>query len=137
MTQDPRDQGAPYPSRRGYFVPLVSLTLSLPTLVCALTLVSAALYHALTGRALDAGISSVVLPPPAFAVGVCYLVLGPVLGGVLCLSQRTQTEQRYGSVLLLGFRMKRLNTLALYSAGLAIAVLMLLVVAGMLLRGGT
>lgn len=137
MVQDHPQHGAPYPSRSGYLMPVVSLALSLPTLVGALGLGGVALYHALTGQTLNVSVPPFLQSPLAFGGVVCYLVFGPMLGGVLCLTQRTRTEQVYGSVLLLGFRMKRLNTLALWSAGLAMSLLMLLVVVGMVLRGGT
>lgn len=137
MTQDLRDHKAPYASRTGYLVPFASLALSLPTLVTVVGLGSVALYHALTGYTLAVSTPPLLQSPLAFAAMVCYLVLGPMLGAILCLTQRTRAEQRYGSALLLGYQMKRLNTLALCSAALAIAALMLLVVAGMLLRSGT
>jgi hypothetical protein len=91
----------------------MSLALSLPTLIGALALSGVALYHALRGQVLDVSAPPVLQSPLGFAVVVCYLMLGPILGGILCLTHRTRTEQVYGSVLLLGFRMKRLNTVAL------------------------
>jgi hypothetical protein len=45
---------------------------------------------------------------------------------VLCTTQRTRAEQVYGSALLLGYRMKRLNTIALWCAALGIAMLPLI-----------
>lgn len=64
----------------------------------------------------------------------CRFWPGP---GVRPLSHPARTEQIYESVLLLGHRMKRLNTIALCSAALATALLMLVIAAGMLLRSGT
>lgn len=137
MVHDHPQRRDPYPPRSGYLVPVVSLALSLPTLVGTLALGGVALYHALTGQALDVSVPPLVQSPLGFSLAVCYLAFGPVLGGILCLTQRTHTEQVYGSALLLGYKMKRLNTLALWSAGLAISVLLLLVVVGLVLRGRT
>lgn len=52
-------------------------------------------------------------PPLAFGVVVCYIVFGPMLGCIICLTQRTRREQVYGSVLLLGFRMKHIDFIVL------------------------
>ena len=51
-----------------------------------------------------------------------------MLALVLCTTQRTRAEQLYGSALLLGFRIKRLNALALWCAGIALGMLPLMVV---------
>lgn len=120
MMQHHPHRGAPYAPRLGYLVPLVSLALSLPTLVVVLTLSGVMLYHTLTRHTLDVSAPPFLQSPLGFALVVCYIVFGPVLGCVLCLTQRTRTEQVYGSVLLLGFSMKRLNTFALSIAGLAV-----------------
>ena len=55
-------------------------------------------------------------------------MLGPMLALVLCTAQRTRAEQLYGSALLLGVRIKRLNAIALWCAGIALALLPLVVV---------
>jgi hypothetical protein len=75
--------------------------------------------------------------PLDFVVVVCYIAFGPMLRGVLCLTQRARTGQVYGSVLLLGFTLKRLEHAGPVQHGLAMGVLMLPVVVGTLLRGGT
>ncbi|MGZ3600201.1 MAG: hypothetical protein ACXWQ5_10890 [Ktedonobacterales bacterium] len=137
MMEDHPNGEAPYEPHVGYLVPRVSLALSLPTLVGALTLSGVALYHALTGQTFGISAPPFLQSPLGFAVVVCTFVFGPILGGMLCLTQRTRTEQIYGSALLLGFRMKSMNTLALYTAGLPMGVLMLPLIVGMLLRGGT
>lgn len=110
-------------------MPIVSFALSLPTLLVALVLTALAIVHAATGSNLDAnlGAPAAVQLPVGFALMWLYFLLGPMLGAVICLTQRTRTEETYGSVHLLGFRMKRLNTLALWSAGLALGALVLLV----------
>lgn len=128
---------APYAPARGYLVPFVSLALSLPTLVFVLAVALMAAYHALTGRTFSESAQPVLVSPLAFGLAICYLMLGPFAALALCLTQRTRAEQTYGSVLLLGYRMKRLNTIALYSAGLAICIIALFLCSGLVLRMGT
>lgn len=137
MSRHAHPDPTPYAPARGYLVPILSLALSLPPLLCTLSLFTLATYHAATGGSFNAGGSAVLLPPLVFGLALCYIVLGPMAAFVLCLTQRTRAEQTYGSALLLGYRMKRLNTIALCCAGLAVAVLVLLLAAGMVLRGGT
>lgn len=73
MVEDHPNRELPYAPGVGYLVPLVSLALSLPTLVGALTLSGAALYHALTGQTLGISAPSILQSPLGFAVLVCYL----------------------------------------------------------------
>lgn len=127
---------APYAPRRGYIIPALSLALSIPSLAATVGLCALAAYHALTGY--NVPLSA---PPLRSAAGftalVCYVVFGPVLAVIICVSQRARAEQIYGSDLLLGYRMKRMNTLALWSAGVAICAIMLVVVVSFVLRAGT
>ena len=127
MASDDHSGGAPFAPARAYALPLASLALSLPTLVLGLALCVWAIIHALTGRVLNVTTPPFLQSSLGYAVGVIYFLLGPTLGAVLCLMQRTRARFIYGSVHLLGFRMKRLNTLALCGAGLAMGVLALLV----------
>lgn len=105
----------------GYLVPIASLALSLPTLVFDI----AVTYHTLTGNTFDTSERGIQAPPFAFAFGCLCIVFGPLLGLIICIVQRTHAEQTYGSVHLLGFRIKRLNTIALYIAILALGLLLL------------
>lgn len=115
----------PYAPARGILVPVVGIALSLPTLVIGLTLALSGVYMAVTGRSVYAGGPQVLLVP----VPVClYLILGPMIALVLCTTQRTRAEQVYGSALLLGFKIKRLNKVALWCAGLALSMLPLIAV---------
>ncbi|HZC04199.1 MAG TPA: hypothetical protein VE338_01020 [Ktedonobacterales bacterium] len=127
---------SPYAPRRGYLIPALSLALSVPSLIATFSLSALAITHALTGYNLP-----VSMPPLQsaleFTVIVCYIVFGPMLGLILCVSQRARAEQLYGSDLLLGYRMRRLNTIALWSAGVAISAMMLVLLLTMALRGGT
>src|SRR4051794_5975822 len=95
MVKDHPNRAAPYAPRAGYLVALVSLALSLPTLVGALTLSGAARYHALMGQTLGISAPPILQLPVGFAVLVCNLVFGPTLAGILCLTQRTRSEQIY------------------------------------------
>lgn len=135
MAQLPSQQ-APYAPRRGYIVPAVSLALSIPSLLAMFGLCALAALHALTGYNLP-----VSAPPLRSALGftalVCYIVFGPLLAVIICVSQRARAEQVYGSDLLLGYRMKRMNTIALLSAGAAICAMMLALVVSFVLRAGT
>lgn len=135
--KQPQPDHAPYAPARGYLVPLVSLALSLPPLLILLGVALLAAYHALTGQNFDTSAPPTFVSPLAFGLAVCYIVLGPFAAVVLCLTQRTRAEQTYGSALLLGYRMKRLNTMALYSAGLAIGVIVLFLCSGLVFRMGT
>lgn len=111
---------APFASARGYLIPVLSFALSLPTLVVsALTT-----YHALTGYTFDVSTQVVQVSPLVFGFGSLYIIFGPVLGSIICITQRTRAEQIYGSVHLLGFRIKRMNTIALYIAALALGLLL-------------
>ena len=129
-------QQAPYAPRRGYIVPVVSLALSIPSLLATFSLCALAALHALTGYNLP-----VSTPPLRSALGftalVCYIVFGPLLAVIICVSQRARAEQVYGSDLLLGYRMKRMNTIALMSAGAAICAMMLVLALSFVLRAGT
>ncbi len=107
----------PFASAYGYLIPGASLVLSLPTLAVDLVLIS----HAVTGFSIQTVIQ---ISPFASAFGCLYIVFGPILGGLLCVTQRARAEQTYGSVHLLGFKMKRMNTIALYVAGLALGLLL-------------
>ncbi|HET9110406.1 MAG TPA: hypothetical protein VFN78_06260 [Ktedonobacterales bacterium] len=127
---------APYAPRRGYIIPALSLALSIPPLVAVFGVCALAVFHALTGYNLPLS-----APPLRSAAGftalVCYVVFGPVLAVIICVSQRARAEQIYGSDLFLGYRMKQLNTLALWSAGAAICAIMLVLVLSFVLRAGT
>lgn len=114
---------APYAPSRAFLVPIVSIVLSLPTLFIGLFLVISGTYRAISGGSLYTGAGAAVEIPALVCMG---LVLGPMLGLVLCTTQRTRAEQVYGSALLLGFRIKRLNTIALWCGGLALAMLPLM-----------
>jgi hypothetical protein len=105
----------------GYLVPIASLASSLPTLVFDIVVT----YHTLTGNTFDTSARSIQIPPVAFAIGCLWIVFGPFLGTILCLAQRTHAEQTYGSVHLLGYKIKRLNTIALYMAVLALGLFLL------------
>ncbi len=135
MAQLP-SQHTPYAPRSGYIIPVVSLALSIPSLVTTCGVCALAAVHGLTGYNLPLS-----APPLRSALGftalVCYLVFGPVLAVIICASQRARAERVYGSDLLLGYRMKRLNTIALWSAGAAICALMLVLFLSLALRGGT
>jgi hypothetical protein len=128
MASDDHSNAAPFPPGRQYAVPLASLALSLPTLVLGLALSVWTVIHALTGRILSVTTPPFLQSSFGYGLGVRYFLLGPTLGAVLCLMQRSRARFIYGSVHLLGFRMKRLNTLALCGAGLAMGALALLVV---------
>ncbi len=128
----------PYAPRRGYIIPVISLALSLPALFCILGVGVLAVANALTGYTLSLS-ASPLRSPLGYAALVCYIIFGPMLGVILCLSQRGLAEQRYGSDLLLGYRMKRLNTIALTIAGVATAATTLsvmLLFLGKVLSGG-
>lgn len=114
---------APYAPSRAFLVPVASIVLSLPTLFVGLFLVVAGVYRAISGSSLYTGATEVVQVP---VLACLFLILGPMLALVLCTTQRTRAEQVYGSALLLGFRIKRLNTIALWCAGLALAMLPLM-----------
>ena len=118
---------APYAPRRGYLLPFVSLALSLPPLLFALAACSIAIYHAATGLTLDV-VAPALQSAAAYGVIVCYIVFGPLIGLILCLTQRGLAQQAYGSDLMLGYRMKRLNTLALSVAAVAVCTVFLLIV---------
>lgn len=127
-----------YAPRRGYIIPFVSLALSLPALLCIIGIGALAAANALTGYTLSLS-APPLRSPLGYAALVCYVIFGPVLGVILCLSQRGLAEQRYGSDLLLGYRMKRLNTIALTIAGVAMAATALsvmLLFLGKALSGG-
>ncbi len=57
-----------------------------------------------------------------------------MLALVLCTTQRTRAEHIYGSSLLLGFRIKRLNAVALWCAGLALGMLPLMACVSVLIN---
>lgn len=114
---------APYAPSRAFLVPSLSIVLSLPTFFIGLFLVISGIYRAISGGSLYTGATAVVQVP---ALACLVLVLGPMLALVLCTTQRTRAEQIYGSALLLGFRIKRLNTIALWFAALALAMLPLM-----------
>jgi hypothetical protein len=128
MASDDHPNAAPFAPARQYAVLLASLALSLPTLVLGLTLSVWSVIHALTGRILGVTTPPFLQSSFGYGLGVLYFLLGPTLGAVLCLMHRSRARFIYGSVHLLGFRMKRLNTLALCGAGLAMGALALLVV---------
>ncbi|HEX8997198.1 MAG TPA: hypothetical protein VF812_14315 [Ktedonobacterales bacterium] len=127
---------APFAPRRGYLIPALAFALSLPSLMATLSLSALAALHALSGRAFTLS-APPLRSPVGFAALVCYLVFGPALGFILCVSQRARAEQTYGSVLLLGYRMRRLNTLALWCAALALGVLMFILLVAMVARAGS
>lgn len=116
---------APYAPAWGILLPVASILLSAPTLVTGLSLVVSGTYLAISGRSLYSGGPQVLQVPVPFCL---YLVLGPMIALVLCTTQRTRAEQMYGSALLLGFKIKRLNTVALWCAGLALSTLPLIAV---------
>lgn len=113
---------APFAPRVGYMIPCVSLVVSLVSLATLTSLGGVAVYHALTGRQLAT--PPVLIPPVMFAAGVCFVTLGPMLSVLLCLAQRAHAQQTYGSDMFLGYRMKRMNTVALYCGALAVAAAM-------------
>ncbi len=114
---------APYAPARDILVPIASLALSLPTIVIGLLWVIAAATSApllLLGHSLSTGAPrSLMIPWP-----VClWTLLGPITAGMLCVTQRTRAQERYGSALLLGYRIMRWNTLALQCAVVAMVLL--------------
>lgn len=113
---------APYAPARDILVPFISLALSLPTILIGLLWVIsvAATSVPLIGHGLSTGAPpSLMVPWP-----VClWTLLGPVTAGMLCVTQRTRAQERYGSALLLGYRIMRWNTLALQCAVVAMVLL--------------
>ncbi len=81
-----RHSQTPFASAYGYLIPGVSLALSLPTLTVALVLI----YHAVTGYVIGINIHLMPISPFAPAVGFLYIVYGPMLGGLLCVTQRAR-----------------------------------------------
>ena len=137
MLKQDHTSRAPYPSAIWQVVPIVGLALSVPTLLESLALGGWAVYHALTGQVLDLSVLSPFFQLPlAPAIAVLYTVFGPMAACAMCLTQRACAHETYGSVLLLGFRMKRMNTIALYVAASALVavagLVLLLVIMGML-----
>lgn len=128
---------APYAPRRDFAIPIASLALSFPALVAMPTFVGLALYHALSGRDLIAGAAPILLPSALVTLAICLIFFGPVLALMLCVTQRARAEQVYGADFYLGYSIKRLNTIALYCAGLALAFVTLTLVSGLVLRAGT
>jgi F0F1-type ATP synthase assembly protein I len=100
-------------------------------------LVGLALYHALSGRDLIAGRATILLPSALVTLAICLIVFGPMLALMLCVTQRARAEQVYGADFYLGYSIKRLNTIALYCAGLALAFVTLTIFSGLVLRAGT
>lgn len=127
----------PYAPRRGFVIPIASLVLSVPALVAMPTFLGLALYHTLSRRDLITGSATIVLPSEAVTLVVCLILFGPMLALIMCVTQRARAEQVYGADFYLGYRMKRLNTIALYCAGLALAFVTLTIFSGLLLRVGT
>jgi hypothetical protein len=119
---------APFASGHALLVPIVSLALSLPTLFTELIAVGINAYEIVTRRALVTTAQTLQLPGLGVGLGCLYLVMGPLVAIVLCITQRTRAEQQYGSALLLGFRIKRLNTLALRAAAGALCMIGVVVV---------
>lgn len=119
---------APYAPRRGYLLPFVSLALSLPPFLIVLAACAIAIYHAMTGQTFDL-VAPALQSAAVYGAIVCYIVFGPLIGLILCLTQRGLAQQVYGSDLMLGYRMKRLNTLALSVAAVAVCTLFLLITA--------
>lgn len=111
---------APYAPARGILVPILSLALSLPTILVGIAWVAAATYALLAGHGIYTGAPrSLPVPWP-----VCmWVLLGPLLALALCASQRGRAEELYGSALLLGYRIKRWNTVALWCAAAALLML--------------
>ncbi|HEX8983349.1 MAG TPA: hypothetical protein VF792_11295 [Ktedonobacterales bacterium] len=128
---------APYAPRRDFAVPIVSLALTVPALVAPPTAAALALFHAISGRDLSAGAGAILLPSPVFTLAICLILFGPMLALMLCVTQRARAEQTYGADFYLGYRMKRLNTIALGCAGTGLAVVTLTIFSGLLLRAGT
>ncbi len=122
----------PYPPARAIMLPIASMLLSLPIILVGLFLLATGVYRIVTGSSLYSGPAATVQVP----VPVCLaLILGPLLGAVLCTMQRTRAEQDYGSALLLGYRPKRLNTLVLWCSALGILMLPLMALVGTLANG--
>lgn len=121
---DHHSGGAPYAPMRGILLPAASILLSVPTILIGGFFVVSGAFDLLSGHSLYAGGQQVVQLP---IFGCLYLALGPVIALMVCITQRTRAEQVYGSALLLGFRIKRLNRVALWCAALALATLPLIV----------
>ncbi len=132
-----RPRRTPFEPSLGIAVPLVSLALSMPTNLLGLAAIVISADEVITRRSLVATSQVVTLPGLGVGLGCLYLVMGPLVAVVMCISQRTHAEQAYGSSLLLGFRIKRLNTIALRSAVLAlcmIAVMFIIAIAAVSLN---
>ena len=118
-----RQDGArrrPYAPRYSILVPIVSIALSVPTVLLGVVWIAAGAYYLVTGRGLFVNSASTLDVP----VPVCLaLVFGPMAAAVLCTTRRTRAEQVYGSALLLGYRLRRLNRFALWCAALGIVTL--------------
>lgn len=127
----------PYAPRRGFAIPIASLVLSFPALVAMPTVLGLALYHTLSRRDLIAGNATIALPSAVVTPVICLILFGPMLALIMCVTQRARAEQVYGADFYLGYRMKRLNTIALYCAGFALAFVTLTIFSGLLLRAGT
>lgn len=121
-----------------YLAPAISLTLSLPILAGLLALSVVAGYLALTGRTLDLSAAEPILRQP-FVPGllVLYVVFGPVLAVVLCLLQRVRVLDRLSETRVQRMRLPPVNGLALGIAALTLGLLLLFIIVGMVMRGGT
>lgn len=120
MAKQEDAERAPYAPAYSILVPIISIALSLPTILIGFVWIAASAFYLVTGRGLVVNSSSHVDVP----VPVCpALVFGPMAAIVLCTTQRTRAEQVYGSALLLGYRLMRLNRIALWCAALGIVML--------------
>lgn len=133
MMNTDTSSGPPFAPAWGFAVPLIAFALSLPTLLSSLIFGTLAIYHAVASSEHTSSAETVLQVSPAFVLVLLYIVFGPMLGCVLCVTQRTRAEQVYGSVHLLGFRMKRMNTIALYCCGLALALFAALIFTNVIL----
>lgn len=127
----------PYAPRRGFAIPIASLVLSFPALVAMPTVLGLALYHTLSRHDLIAGNATIALSSAVVTPVICLILFGPMLALIMCVTQRARAEQVYGADFYLGYRMKQLNTIALYCAGVALAFVTLTMFSGLLLRAGT
>jgi hypothetical protein len=131
MAKEPSGR-APFASRHALLVPIASLALSTPTIVTGLAAICITMYEVLARRAIVSTAQTLQLPGLGVGLGCLYLLMGPLLALVLCISQRTHAEATYDSALLLGYRIKRLNTIALRAAVLALGMIAVMVVISIL-----
>lgn len=134
LATDGRAHDAP---RGAVLVPLVSLAFSVPPLLVVLAAGGMIVYLALTGQPLGSAVPSILVSGSLVRLGVSYVILGPMLAIVLCVSQRARSRPDPRGSSALRITGRSLDSVALVIAGLAVAVMLLAIATGMLLRQGT